>query len=89
MKRMSQIARIDPVCGMEVTPEEAAGTFDYNGQTYYFCGTSCLDRFKANPLKYLEPSEEARAPIGAEYTCPMHPEVRQIGPGSCPICGMA
>ena len=89
MKRMSQIARIDPVCGMEVTPEEAAGTFDYNGQTYYFCGTSCLDRFKANPLKYLEPSEEARAPIGAEYSCPMHPEVRQIGPGSCPICGMA
>ncbi len=86
---MSQIAHIDPVCGMEVTPEEAAGSFDYNDLTYYFCGTSCLDRFKANPPKYLEPSEEAPAPIGAEYTCPMHPEIRQIGPGSCPICGMA
>lgn len=86
---MHQVTHFDPVCGMEVTPEEAAGTFDYNDQTYYFCGTSCLDRFKANPKKYLEPSQTHAAPIGAEYTCPMHPEIRQIGPGSCPICGMA
>ena len=76
---------------MEVTPSTAAGKFEYRGQTYYFCGKSCLTKFQADPQKYLSPgpgapSTQARA---VEYTCPMHPEVVQIGPGTCPICGMA
>jgi P-type Cu+ transporter len=81
----------DPVCGMEVTPGTAAGSFEYRGETYYFCARSCLAKFQADPLKYLEPQPAAqtRAATGVEYTCPMHPEVVQIGPGTCPICGMA
>ncbi len=81
----------DPVCGMEVTPEGAAGSAEFRGQTYYFCAKSCLAKFQADPLKYLEPKHPAPTTedAGIEYTCPMHPEVVQIGPGSCPICGMA
>jgi len=81
----------DPVCGMEVTPGTAAGSFDYLGKTYYFCARSCLAKFQADPLKYLEPQSVTQTPAatGVEYTCPMHPEVVQIGPGTCPICGMA
>jgi P-type Cu+ transporter len=81
----------DPVCGMEVTPGTAAGSFEYRGETYYFCARSCLAKFQADPLKYLEPQPAAQtlAATGVEYTCPMHPEVVQIGPGTCPICGMA
>ncbi len=81
----------DPVCGMEVTPEAAAGSFAFQGRTYYFCAKSCLAKFEADPLKYLEakPAEPAAGETGIEYTCPMHPEIVQIGPGSCPICGMA
>ena len=76
---------------MEVTPEKAAGSFTYRGQAYYFCGKGCLAKFQADPEKYLNPRPPAAA-AGAEnveYTCPMHPEVVQIGPGTCPICGMA
>ena len=76
---------------MEVTPQKAAGSFAYKGRTYYFCGKGCLARFQADPEKYLKPSLPV-ATAGAEnveYTCPMHPEVVQIGPGTCPICGMA
>ena len=76
---------------MEVTPAKAAGSFEYRGQTYYFCGKSCLAKFQADPLKYLAPKPVVPA-AGAkdvEYTCPMHPEVVQMGPGTCPICGMA
>jgi Cu+-exporting ATPase len=81
----------DPVCGMDVLPEEAAGSAEFEGETYYFCGVSCLERFKADPRRYLSESapEPMSGPKGAEYTCPMHPEIRQIGPGSCPKCGMA
>ena len=81
----------DPVGGMEVTPGTAAGSFDYLGETYYFCARSCLAKFQADPLKYLEPQSVTQTPAttGVEYTCPMHPEVIQIGPGTCPICGMA
>jgi Cu+-exporting ATPase len=81
----------DPVCGMEVTPATAAGSFEYRGQTYYFCGKGCLARFQADPLKYLTPKKETPAAEtrSVEYTCPMHPEVVQMGPGTCPICGMA
>ena len=79
---------IDPVCGMEVDPSTDLHT-DYRGTTYYFCHPSCLDRFTANPAEFLERREPDAALPGAIYTCPMHPEVRQEGPGSCPICGMA
>ncbi len=84
---------LDPVCGMMILPGDAAGHFDYNGQTYYFCNESCLEQFKGNPAQFLDtkPAGRAAAPADrdAEYTCPMHPEVRQKGPGACPICGMA
>lgn len=79
----------DPVCGMEIDPAEAAGTWEYKGQTYHFCHLSCLERFQAAPEDFLEPHAAAPAIEGAEYTCPMHPEVRQRGPGECPLCGMA
>jgi len=76
---------------MEVTPARAAGSFEHRGQTYYFCAKSCLAKFQADPLKYLSPKPAAAATHAQdiEYTCPMHPEVIQIGPGTCPICGMA
>jgi len=79
---------------MTVDPARAAGHVDYQGQTYYFCGRGCVEKFRANPAEFIKPRpEQARgAPTAVhtqEYTCPMHPQVRQIGPGSCPICGMA
>ncbi len=79
---------------MTVDPARAAGRVDYEGQTYYFCGRGCVEKFRANPAAFIRPRpEQARAAPTAvdarEYTCPMHPQVRQIGPGSCPICGMA
>ncbi len=82
----------DPVCGMEVTPAKAAGSFEYRGQIYYFCGKGCLAKFQADPDKFLAPKPaiaEPEAHRDIEYTCPMHPEVVQMGPGTCPICGMA
>jgi Cu+-exporting ATPase len=81
---------IDPVCGMTVNPATAKHRFSYKGQDYFFCAARCRERFEAEPEKFLRPKEpEPAAPAGAIYTCPMHPEVRQVGPGSCPICGMA
>ena len=83
----------DPVCGMTVSPDQAAGHVDYKGRTYYFCSQSCLDKFQGSPDAYLRPSTtEAQTHLPGdtrEYTCPMDPDVRQIGPGSCPKCGMA
>ena len=77
---------------MTISPDDAVGTADYNGQTFYFCSESCLTRFKENPSKFVGGSVTT-PPVApdpeAEYTCPMHPEIRQKGPGSCPICGMA
>ena len=81
----------DPVCGMSVDPHTAKHTATHAGRPYYFCAARCRDKFIAAPEKYLSP-EQARAetlPAGTAYTCPMHPEIRQVGPGSCPICGMA
>lgn len=82
----------DPVCRMNVLPASAAASVEYEGKTYFFCALSCRDRFEANPSKFLS-GESAEGmddlPQDVEYTCPMHPEVVQIGPGSCPICGMA
>jgi P-type Cu+ transporter len=80
----------DPVCGMRVDPATAKHRFAHQGQDYFFCGARCRERFEAEPEKFLQAREPApAAPAGAIYTCPMHPEVRQAGPGSCPICGMA
>jgi Cu+-exporting ATPase len=81
----------DPVCGMKVNPDTTAHHAEHAGQTFHFCSNGCRTRFEADPAKYLSPRRE-EAPAGrpdAIYTCPMHPEVRQVGPGSCPICGMA
>ena len=84
----------DVVCGMTIDPAKAAGSSEYRGETYYFCGKGCKAKFDADPEKYLMPAEAhhapaAPAPAGTMYTCPMHPEIVQEGPGSCPICGMA
>ena len=80
----------DPVCGMTVDPAKAAGKHEHHGKTYYFCSKGCLEKFKARPENYLG-AKPAPAPANAagQYTCPMHPEVVQDGPGSCPKCGMA
>ncbi|MBX3292453.1 MAG: heavy metal translocating P-type ATPase [Acidobacteria bacterium] len=80
---------IDPVCGMTVDPATAADTLTYEGTQYYFCSIGCVTKFEADPDKYLNPSPKDDLPQDVEYTCPMHPEIVQIGPGSCPICGMA
>src|SRR3954471_17715829 len=81
----------DPVCGMLVDPHTAQHRHQHEGRTYYFCSGGCLAKFKADPAKYLDKSTKSApsVPGGAIYTCPMHPQVRQVGPGSCPICGMA
>ncbi|WP_283806937.1 heavy metal translocating P-type ATPase [Bradyrhizobium sp. ORS 285] len=81
---------IDPVCGMSVDPATSKHRFDHHGQTFHFCSAGCRTKFAADSDKYLgerEPPPEM--PAGTIYTCPMHPEIRQEGPGTCPICGMA
>jgi len=83
---------LDPVCGMTIAPEDAAGHVEHEGATYYFCNPSCLEKFKAAPTNYLQPRNPKLPQNGGdkvEYTCPMDPEVRQMGPGACPKCGMA
>lgn len=85
-------ATVDPVCGMKVDPATAKHRTEYNGETYFFCCGKCQSKFAAEPDHYLKSkvgAPKAPAQNGVVYTCPMHPEVRQIGPGSCPICGMA
>jgi Cu+-exporting ATPase len=85
-------SHVDPICGMSVAPETAAGNYEYNGTTYYFCSTGCLNKFKQNPegfLKEKKPETKIAESEGVEYTCPMHPEIVQIGAGTCPKCGMA
>jgi Cu+-exporting ATPase len=81
----------DPVCGMSVDPHKTAHRAEHKGHTYYFCCNGCKTKFEADPERYLSPKEARAEPVpeGAIYTCPMHPEIRQQGPGSCPICGMA
>jgi heavy metal translocating P-type ATPase len=83
-------AATDPVCGMSVDPDTAKHRASHAGQTYYFCSGGCRAKFVADPARYLDPDRTAGPPPpGAIYTCPMHPEIRQAEPGSCPICGMA
>ncbi|MGA9214722.1 MAG: HAD-IC family P-type ATPase, partial [Methylocella sp.] len=81
----------DPVCGMDVDPGSAKHSAEYGGHTYYFCGQGCKTKFVADPASYIgeKPKPPVPVPQGAIYTCPMHPEIRQTGPGNCPICGMA
>jgi Cu+-exporting ATPase len=81
----------DPVCGMTVDPHTTPHRHQHAGHPYYFCSKGCLTKFTAEPAKYLgdRPKSSESVPEGAIYTCPMHPEIRQVGPGSCPICGMA
>jgi len=100
----------DPVCSMTVAPGDEAERIEHSGTDYLFCSTSCAEKFRADPARYVEGQEQrssgsdhsccdhhAKRPRGAEhtgpkdaiYTCPMHPEVRQVGPGDCPKCGMA
>ncbi len=83
---------VDPVCGMSILPKDAAGTFAYEGTTYFFCAPACLERFEADPESFLHPPGErpaVEAPAGTIWFCPMDPEVRQDHPGACPKCGMA
>jgi P-type Cu+ transporter len=91
----------DPVCGMMVDPDKAAGKVEHDGKTYYFCSARCAERFRNEPEKFLAAPgtagmEHKPAPVAVRavaknvrYTCPMHPEIVQIGPGTCPKCGMA
>jgi P-type Cu+ transporter len=92
----------DPVCGMMVNPQKAAGKVEHAGRTYYFCSTHCAERFRTEPNTFLaapgtagmESTNETKVsfrgqPKGVRYTCPMHPEIVQFGPGTCPICGMS
>ena len=99
----NEIAAIDPVCGMTVDPKIRCGQHEHKGQTYYFCSQDCLAKFKQDPEKWLSAQHGGHAvhmqaapqtsttnkPEDAVYVCPMHPEVRQTGPGACPKCGMA
>ncbi|MGZ3312107.1 MAG: heavy metal-binding domain-containing protein, partial [Xanthobacteraceae bacterium] len=82
----------DPVCGMLVDPHKTPHRQQHAGRPYYFCSAGCQAKFADNPAKFLAPSDSAppqAVPEGTIYTCPMHPQIRQLGPGSCPICGMA
>jgi Cu+-exporting ATPase len=85
---------IDPVCGMTVHPDTAAHRASHKGEEFFFCSAGCKAKFEAHPGDYLpgtrpEPKADQAAAPGAIYTCPMHPQIRQQGPGTCPICGMA
>ncbi len=103
-KAPSALQAVDPVCGMKVDPAQPrGGQYSYRGTTYSFCNPKCKAKFEADPERYLtspagphdkgqsQPTQAAQTPADASalYTCPMHPEVRQVGPGSCPKCGMA
>src|SRR5262249_45119433 len=85
----------DPVCGMTIDPQKTPYRTTYAAADYFFCSSGCKAKFEATPARYLAGESPAMeksadpAPAGAIYTCPMHPQIRQPGPGSCPICGMA
>jgi P-type Cu+ transporter len=80
----------DPVCGMDVDPHTTKHRASHAARTWYFCSARCKEKFEADPGQYLGTRPAATpVPAGAIYTCPMHPEIRQPGPGTCPICGMA
>src|SRR5271166_6762019 len=82
----------DPVCGMTVDPQTAKYRAEAGGTTHFFCSSKCREKFLGEPARYLKPESSAPppkpVPAGTIYTCPMHPQIRQVGPGNCPICGM-
>ncbi|MGA6944068.1 MAG: heavy metal translocating P-type ATPase [Pseudolabrys sp.] len=80
---------VDPVCSMTVDPHTAKHRADYHGHPYYFCSAGCRTKFVNGPQKYLDAREPEPVAEDTVYTCPMHSQIRQVGPGSCPICGMA
>lgn len=83
---------VDPVCGMQVDPHKSMHQAEHQGVTHNFCSARCRERFAAEPAQFLDGTadgDSAQAPPGTTYVCPMHPDVRQQGPGICPICGMA
>src|SRR5262249_54059475 len=81
---------LDPVCGMAVDPHTTPHRHTHQGHPYYFCSTGCRTKFAADPPKDPGGVKAAKpVPEGTIYTCPMRPEIRQVGPGACPICGMA
>ena len=86
-----ELMAVDPVCGMKVDPQTSKHHAEHDGQAFHFCSARCRTKFVDDPGLYLKAEALAApvAPPGTIYTCPMHPEVRQVGPGSCPICGMA
>ncbi|HEY9233882.1 MAG TPA: heavy metal translocating P-type ATPase [Phenylobacterium sp.] len=81
----------DPVCGMDVDPRTTPHKASFEGQEYFFCSAGCQAKFQKEPSRYTPsaPRPTPAAPVGTIYTCPMHPQIRQVGPGACPICGMA
>src|SRR5260221_14713119 len=74
---------------MKVEPANAAAEIEHGGHTYYFCSKHCADKFNADPARYAAKAPTPATAAATKYTCPMHPEIVQIGPGSCPKCGMA
>jgi P-type Cu+ transporter len=90
MNRADMQMAIDPVCGMKVDPKARKPFYQHGGHTYHFCSDGCRSKFAADPARYLDKKGEPEPlPRGTLYTCPMHPEIVQEGPGHCPICGMA
>ena len=82
----------DPVCGMRVDPATTPHHAMFEGEDFHFCGAGCRTKFVADPHRYLSPPPPAAPAPGLDgliHTCPMHPQIRQLGPGACPICGMA
>src|SRR6202165_5452318 len=86
-----QASVTDLVCGMDVDPTDHEFEVAHAGETVHFCSAGCQAKFVADPAKFAAAQKTAAIPpdAGAIYTCPMHPQIRQIGPGACPICGMA
>ena len=81
----------DPVCGMRVNGQ-SQHQFVHDGQSYYFCCNACLEKFRKDPAAWLDPAKRpAPKPVAKDaiFTCPMHLEIEQVGPGTCPLCGMA
>jgi Cu+-exporting ATPase len=78
----------DPVCGMKVD-SKSPHSVQHAGERYYFCSQHCLEKFQANPGKYLKPVAAGAVQATGIYSCPMHPEIRLASPGACPKCGMA
>jgi len=88
----SPVVHHNPVCGMDIEERDAAGAVEHRGTRYFFCSQSCIEKFRTDPERYLNAGLASAPPLNAntiEYTCPMDPEVGQLGPGACPKCGMA